>query len=157
RITDFGLALALRDVGAARFGGATSRSGTPAFASPEQLLGEKVDHRSDLYSLAAVAYFALLGQPPFEGKTPEAILARQTTETLPPLAERRPDVPTALIQVLGQALASDPAQRFASAVEFSDAITLATRLSVADWGSALVEVAEGWARRLLERVRREGT
>src|SRR6266545_4754726 len=67
RITDFGLALALRGDG--RFGGATSRSGTPQFAAPEQLLGEKVDQRSDLYSLAAAAYFALLGRPPFEGYT----------------------------------------------------------------------------------------
>src|SRR5712691_11652285 len=55
RITDFGLALALR--GGARFGGATSRSGTPQFAAPEQLLGERVDQRADLYSLGAVAYF----------------------------------------------------------------------------------------------------
>ena len=75
-ITDFGLALALRH---GKFGGATSQSGTPQFASPEQLLGERVDQRSDLYSLAAVAYFALLGRPPFEGPTPEQILARQTT------------------------------------------------------------------------------
>src|SRR5207302_397403 len=51
RITDFGLALALR--GDARFGGATSRSGTPQFAAPEQLLGERVDQRADIYSLAA--------------------------------------------------------------------------------------------------------
>src|SRR5947207_15488419 len=50
RITDFGLALALRGDG--RFGGATSRSGTPQFAAPEQLLGERVDQRADLYSLA---------------------------------------------------------------------------------------------------------
>jgi serine/threonine-protein kinase len=57
RITDFGLALALRP---GKFGGATSQSGTPMFASPEQLLGERVDQRSDLYSLAAVAWFALL-------------------------------------------------------------------------------------------------
>src|SRR5205823_6892555 len=63
RITDFGLALALRGD---RFGGATSRSGTPQFAAPEQLLGERVDPRTDLYSLGAVAYFALLGRPPFE-------------------------------------------------------------------------------------------
>src|SRR3989449_1545716 len=69
RITDFGLALALR--GDARFGGATSRSGTPQFAAPEQLLGERVDQRADIYSLAATAYFALLGRPPFEGPTPE--------------------------------------------------------------------------------------
>src|SRR5207302_7044846 len=63
RITDFGLALALRGD---RFGGATSRSGTPQFAAPEQLLGERVDQRTDLYSLVAVAYFALLGRPPVE-------------------------------------------------------------------------------------------
>src|SRR5437667_11767219 len=68
RITDFGLALALRGE---RFGGASSRSGTPQFAAPEQLLGERVDQRADLYSLAAVAYYALLGRPPFEGMTPE--------------------------------------------------------------------------------------
>ena len=64
RITDFGLALALRG---GKFGGATSQSGTPQFASPEQLLGERVDQRSDLYSLAAVAYYALLGTVPFPG------------------------------------------------------------------------------------------
>src|SRR6266511_2592039 len=74
RITDFGLALALR--GERRFGGATSRSGTPQFAAPEQLLGERVDQRADLYSLGAVAYFALLGRPPLDRKTPEQILAR---------------------------------------------------------------------------------
>src|SRR5256886_12315536 len=49
--------------------------------------------RSDLYSLGAVAYFALLGRPPFEGATPEAILARQTTDDLPPLHASRGDVP----------------------------------------------------------------
>src|SRR5439155_573189 len=84
RITDFGLALALR--GDARWGGATSRSGTPQFAAPEQLLGERVDQRADLYSLAAAAYFALLGRPPFEGATPEIVLARQPTAAPPPRA-----------------------------------------------------------------------
>jgi len=79
RITDFGLALALR--GSARFGGATSRSGTPQFAAPEQLLGERVDQRADLYSLSAVAYFGLLGRAPFGGKTPEQILAKQRPTT----------------------------------------------------------------------------
>ena len=89
KITDFGLALALRG---GRFGGATSQSGTPQFASPEQLLGEKVDQRSDLYSLAAVAYYALLGHPPFEGVTPEQVLARQTTDQAPDLRSAVPDV-----------------------------------------------------------------
>ena len=120
RITDFGLALALRGDG--RFGGATSRSGTPQFAAPEQLLGERVDQRADLYSLAAAVYFALLGRPPFEGATPEAILARQTTNNLPALRAERPDVPRELEEVLRTALASEPAARYASATAFRDAV-----------------------------------
>src|SRR5437763_12359426 len=105
RITDFGLALALRGD---RFGGATSRSGTPQFAAPEQLLGERVDQRTDLYSLGAVAYFALLGRPPFDGVTPESILARQTTDDLPPLTDDRREGPRELEEGLGRALARAP-------------------------------------------------
>jgi len=120
RITDFGLALALR--AGARFGGATSRSGTPQFAAPEQLLGERVDQRADLYSLAAVAYFALAGRPPFAGKTPEQILARQTTDDLPPLTRQRRDVPHELEDALRRALRSDPSERFHSADAFRAAV-----------------------------------
>lgn len=120
RITDFGLALALR--GDARFGGATSQSGTPQFASPEQLLGERVDPRADLYSLAAVAWYALVGAPPFAGRTPEQILARQTTDRLPTLRAMRPDLPEAVEKVLARALRSDRAERYPSAHEFRMAI-----------------------------------
>ncbi len=124
RITDFGLALALRGQG--KFGGATSQSGTPQFASPEQLLGERVDQRSDLYSVAAVAYFALLGEPPFLGATPEQVLVRQTTNALPALTERRPDVPEPLAAVLDRALQSDVAARYATAMEFRQTLDLVT-------------------------------
>src|SRR3989440_291753 len=119
RITDFRLALALRGD---RFGGATSRSGTPQFAAPEQLLGERVDQRTDLYSLGAVAYFALLGRPPFEGATPEAILARQTTDDLPPLHASRGDVPREFEEVLRRAMTGDPAARYPSAQQFRQAV-----------------------------------
>ena len=120
RITDFGLALALRGDG--RSGGAVSRSGTPQFAAPEQLLGERVDQRADLYSLAATTYFALLGRPPFEGATPESILARQTTDDLPPLHAARPEVPRELEDVLRTAMASDPAKRYPTATAFREAL-----------------------------------
>jgi serine/threonine protein kinase len=120
RITDFGLALALR--GGARFGGATSRSGTPQFAAPEQLLGEKVDQRADLYSLSAVAYFSLLGKPPFTGKTPEQILARQTVDDVPVLSAARRDIPRELEDALRRALRSDPNERFHSADAFRAAV-----------------------------------
>jgi serine/threonine protein kinase len=119
RITDFGLALALRGE---RFAGATSRSGTPQFAAPEQLLGERVDPRTDLYSLGAVAYFTLLGRPPFEGPTPEVILAKQTIDDLPALRETRPDVPREIEDVLRRALRSDPAARFLNAAAFREAL-----------------------------------
>ncbi|MGH7591980.1 MAG: serine/threonine-protein kinase [Gemmatimonadales bacterium] len=126
RITDFGLALALRGQG--KFGGATSQSGTPQFASPEQLLGERVDQRTDLYSLSAVAYFALLGESPFPGNSPEEILARQTTNRFPDLRRRRPDIRAQLVEVLERGLQSEVELRYPSAAEFHQALNRVTGL-----------------------------
>lgn len=125
RITDFGLAIALRGQG--KFGGATSQSGTPRFASPEQLLSERVDGRSDLYSLAAVAYFALLGRPPFEGNTPVQVLAQQTTNQPPALAEARADVGEEVEAVLRRALRADVNARYPTAGEFLAALNRAVK------------------------------
>ena len=143
QITDFGLALALRGM----YGGATSQSGTPQFASPEQLLGERVDQRSDLYSLAAVAYYALLGAPPFPGMTVEQVLAKQTTNQFPTSRGRREDVSEALEQVLDRALSADVNQRYGSAAEFLQAVNQAAEAShkepMTDWARA----AARWLRR----------
>ncbi|MGH7594006.1 MAG: serine/threonine-protein kinase [Gemmatimonadales bacterium] len=139
RITDFGLALALR--GAGRFGGATSQSGTPQFASPEQLLGERVDQRTDLYSLAAVACFALLGRPPFAGATVEQILAKQTADVLPNLATERPDVSEPLSAVLARAMRNSVEARWASAGEFRSAIEEAVQKGLRRKGSDLARLA----------------
>jgi len=128
KITDFGLALALRGMG--RFGGATSQSGTPQFASPEQLLGEKVDQRTDLYSLAAVGYFVLLGRPPFSGRNVTEILARQTTNTVPDLLAARPDIGPGMARALERAVRADPEARYASASEFLAALIHADEMSL---------------------------
>jgi len=141
RITDFGLALALRH---SKFGGATSQSGTPQFASPEQLLGERVDQRSDLYSLAAVAYFALLGHPPFQGQTPEQILARQTTDQRPALREVRSDVDEELEAVLARAVSSEVEQRYPSASEFLQALNRATNDALKPRGPDWARAAARW-------------
>ncbi|HEY7634029.1 MAG TPA: serine/threonine-protein kinase [Gemmatimonadales bacterium] len=143
KITDFGLALALRG----KFGGATSQSGTPQFASPEQLLGERVDQRSDLYSLAAVAYYALLGAAPFPGLTAEQVLAKQTTNQFPTSRGRRDDVSGALESVLDRALSSDVESRYPSAAEFLQALNRAvegtSREAVADWARAAARWLRG--------------
>jgi eukaryotic-like serine/threonine-protein kinase len=144
QITDFGLALALRGM----YGGATSQSGTPQFASPEQLLGERVDQRSDLYSLAAVAYYALLGMAPFPGLTVEQVLAQQTTNQFPTSKPRRGDLTESVEQVLDRALSADVDQRYSSAVEFLQALNQAAsvpaaREPVTDWA----RTAARWFRR----------
>lgn len=125
-LTDFGLALALGEAGT---GGATSRSGTPQFAAPEQLLGEQVDRRTDIYSLALCAYFALLGHPPFEGDTPEIVIARQLAGKLPPLRPERPDVTPRLEAVFRRAASPEPARRYPTAPAFREAIARAMRTS----------------------------
>ncbi|HEX6105463.1 MAG TPA: serine/threonine-protein kinase [Gemmatimonadales bacterium] len=142
QITDFGLALALRG----KFGGATSQSGTPQFASPEQLLGERVDQRTDLYSLAAVAYYALLGQAPFPGLTPEQVLAKQTTNQFPTAKGMRDDVGEPLERVLDRALSADVNARYASAAEFLQAVNRASdaaREPVTDWARAAARWLRG--------------
>jgi serine/threonine protein kinase len=143
QITDFGLALAIRG----KYAGASSRSGTPQFASPEQLLGERVDQRSDLYSLAGVAYYALLGTPPFPGGTIEQVLAKQTTNQFPTLRGKRDDVSEAMERVLDRALNADVAERYSSAAEFLQALNYAAgdpgREPVGDWARAATRWLRG--------------
>jgi len=127
RVTDFGLALALPR--GRIFGGATSRSGTPQFAAPEQLLGGQVDFRTDIYSLGAVGYFLLLGRPPFDGRTVDQIALGRIGVEVPDLREPRPDVPVGLEKVLRKATAMDPGGRYTTAAGFRKAIERSMRKS----------------------------
>jgi serine/threonine protein kinase len=122
-VTDFGLALALPR--GRLFGGATSRSGTPQFAAPEQLAGGQVDQRSDLFSLGAVGYFLLLGRPPFPERSPENARHGQVGFTVPDLAGERDDVPSALEAALRRACAYEPGDRFANGRDLRNAIEMA--------------------------------
>ncbi len=127
RVTDFGLSLALPR--GRMWGGATSRSGTPQFAAPEQLIGGQVDVRTDLFSLGLVGYFALLGKPPLEGRSAESVRRGPVGGQLPDLQTVRDDVPAPLIRVLKKAASMDPAGRYASAVTFKRALDRAMRVS----------------------------
>jgi serine/threonine protein kinase len=127
RVTDFGLALALPR--GRMWGGATSRSGTPQFAAPEQLVGGQVDVRTDLFSLGLVGYFALIGKPPLEGRTAEAVRLGQVGGRLADIHAVRDDVPEPLVRVLKKAASMDQAGRYASATSFKRALDRAMRVS----------------------------
>jgi hypothetical protein len=106
-VTDFGIAVGGRTGG----GGAGEVVGTARYMSPEQALGERVDARSDLYSLGATLFFALTGRTPFEAANLPAIIAKQVSTPAPRLAVVRPEVPTRLAEVVDKCLQKDPALR----------------------------------------------
>jgi serine/threonine-protein kinase len=105
--------------------------GTPSYMSPEQAMGERtITARSDIYSLGAVAYEMLSGEPPFTGPTVQAIVARVMTEEPRSLTQQRRSVPAHVDAAISRALEKLPADRFASAREFSDALHNASLVSV---------------------------
>lgn len=101
--------------------------GTPEFMSPEQVLGEQLDGRSDVYALALVAYEMFTGELPFEGNTPERKLTARLIQDPRPLAAVAPDIdwPESLQQAFDHALVREPEGRTATALEFADAIVTA--------------------------------
>jgi serine/threonine-protein kinase len=103
--------------------------GTPEYMSPEQATGEDVDGRSDLYSLGLVAYYGVTGEVPFSGDSAARVLMRQLTESLPPLASLRPDLPAALATAIDRCLEKSRNDRFLDAsalIEALDAAQAAT-------------------------------
>lgn len=92
--------------------------GTPDYVSPEQALGEKLDGRSDVYSLGATLYYLLSGGPPFQADSPIALALMHVHETPTPLGMLRADITPQIDLVLAQALAKWPEERFATAGAF---------------------------------------
>jgi eukaryotic-like serine/threonine-protein kinase len=122
-IADLGIARAIGGAGGERLTETGLAVGTPAYMSPEQAAGERdVDGRTDVYSLGAVLYEAIAGEPPFTGPTAQAIIARRMTETPRPLHTTRDSVPQAVEQSIMTALARAPADRHGSAAAFSAAL-----------------------------------
>ena len=122
-ISDFGIALAVSNAGGARVTQTGLSLGTPQYMSPEQATGDRVvDARSDIYSLAAVLYEMLTGEPPHSGKTAQAIIARVLTEKATSMRVTRDTVPEHVDAAVLKALSKLPADRFASAAEFAAAL-----------------------------------
>jgi hypothetical protein len=104
--------------------------GTPAYMSPEQCRGEKIDARSDQYALAVVLYQMTTGQLPFEGDTPMATALKHVNEPLPRPRLINPKIPEEIELVLVKALAKDPALRFDSVLALNAAFQEALRLAL---------------------------
>ena len=121
----------LADFGIAQMAGETRHTasgallGTLEYIAPEQGLEGQCDGRSDLYSLGIVFYEMLTGRTPFRADTPLAILLKHLKDPLPHLRAFSPRVPEAIEQVVVKALAKDPQERYASAVEMATALNAA--------------------------------
>ena len=121
KVVDFGIAKA---VAGDETGQKVTKTGlvvgTPEYMSPEQLSGDKLDGRSDIYSLGLVLYKMLTGVLPFQADTAQETMIKRLTDDPEPLAQARPDIvfPPALQAVLGHALARSADDRYASAGEF---------------------------------------
>ena len=123
-VADFGIALALSNAGGNRITQTGLSLGTPQYMSPEQATGDRVvDARSDIYSLGAVLYEMLTGDPPHTGSSSQAVIARVLTETPRPVRATRANVPPHVEAAIDCALEKLAADRFASAREFSEALT----------------------------------
>ncbi len=130
KVVDFGIAKAMdgTDGSRTKLTQAGISIGTPEFMSPEQVFGEPLDARSDVYALALVGYQMLTGLLPFETSTPERSLTARIVSAPRTLAEAAPGVawPAALQTAFDQALAREPGERTSSALEFADAVVAAT-------------------------------
>lgn len=125
-LSDFGLARAVDDASLTRTG---IVAGTPHYMSPEQALGETVDHRSDLFSLGSVLYFMLAGHPPFRASSAMAVLHRICQFPHRSLVEVNRDVPIEVSRLVDRLLSKKPSERIATAVEAEKELaTLLTNL-----------------------------
>jgi serine/threonine-protein kinase len=132
-------AIKIMDFGTAHVRGAADATapdgctvGTPAYMSPEQLLGHEVDGRSDLYAVGVVLYRLLTGTLPFEGSNALEVAQRHIAQTPPPVQTRRDGLPDWCDAILQRALAKSATDRFQTAEDFREALRQATRMSAAE-------------------------
>ena len=150
-VTDFGIARTTESVaGEQTLTQAGAVLGTLQYMSPEQVAGETLDGRSDLYSLGVVAFFMLSGRLPFGDLAGPAVIVAHATRQPPSLRDVAPDVPAPLARVVDRCLAKRPDDRYATGEALADALEsalaesplLPTATSVADDRLARLSEAE---------------
>lgn len=127
KIADFGIAH-IDEPDATRHTQAGTVLGTPQYMSPEQVMGTKVDGRSDLFSVGVILYQLFAGRRPFNADTMATLLYQITREDPPPLGEVAPDLPVGLQHIVGKLLSKQPERRFQSGHELADALERELRI-----------------------------
>jgi len=126
KLLDFGISKLLDQDAVLQLTQTGTVLGTPFYMAPEQAKGSKeIDHRVDLYAVGVILYEALTGQRPFEGDTYNEIMYKIIAEPCVPPSQINPQVPPQLEQIVLKAMARDPDERFASAVEMRRALAAA--------------------------------
>ncbi len=97
--------------------------GTPEFMSPEQIRGKPLDARSDIYALGIVAFEMFTGKLPFQGRNAQEMMIARLRGTATPIRQVRQDLPPHLEKALSRALSTNPDDRFATTLEFAEALT----------------------------------
>lgn len=120
KITDFGLARAVDDVGMTQTG---QIAGTPQYMSPEQAMGERVDARSDLFSLGSVLYTMCTGRPAFRADSAVAVLRRVCDDEPRSIREINPEIPEWMVSVIQKLLAKKPQDRFQTSGEVAELLS----------------------------------
>ena len=134
-LADFGIARAIDAAGSDKLTETGLALGTVHYMSPEQAAAGKIDARTDIYSLGCVLYQMLAGQPPFNANTPQAVLARHSVDPVPRLRTVRETVGPSLERAIVKAMAKVPADRYATADQFKEAIRRVDTLEQAAVGS----------------------
>jgi serine/threonine protein kinase len=122
-LSDFGLAKMVE--GSVQLTGTGTGVGTPAYMSPEQGQGHRVDERTDVYSLGVTLYEMLTGRVPYEAETPMAVVVKHITSPLPLPRSINPAIPEPVERVILKALAKNPEDRFPRAGELVNALEVA--------------------------------
>lgn len=118
-LTDFGLA---KIVGGSKLTTSGMMAGTPAYVSPEQGRGDRVDNRTDVYSLGIVLYEMATGVVPFSAETPMAVVVKHIIEPLPLPRSKNPELPESVERVILKSLVKNPEDRFQRAGDMADAL-----------------------------------
>ena len=123
-VADFGIARAITAAAAGTLTETGIAIGTPGYMSPEQATeSERLDGRSDIYSLGCMLYEMLAGEPPYTGANARSVIAKQLTDPVPSVRRLRDTIPPAIDGAVSKALAKAPADRFVTAAQFAEALT----------------------------------